>query len=185
MSRNLSRHGWTNRSLAAGPQTWCWLPCWATTIFTPCSPAPLALATGRHRPGQARPATETQLTGVYLRSIEVEGFRGIGPRATLRLKPGPGLTVVAGRNGSGTSSLAEAAELVLTNDNKRWSGRTQVWRDGWRNLHTTGDSRIGVELTADGQAGVVSPANGRRTSAWKVLSPWFSRPVRGDGRLPR
>jgi recombinational DNA repair ATPase RecF len=122
---------------------------------------------------------------VYLRSIEVEGFRGIGPRATLRLKPGPGLTVVAGRNGSGTSSLAEAAELVLTNDNKRWSGRTQVWRDGWRNLHTTGDSRIGVELTADGQAGVVSPANGRRTSAWKVLSPWFSRPVRGDGRLPR
>ena len=107
---------------------------------------------GPPRPG---PAAEPPLAGLYLRSVEVEGFRGIGPKAALRLQPGPGLTVVAGRNGSGKSSLAEAAELVLTSDNKRWSGRTQVWRDGWRNLHTAGESRIGVELTADGEAGVV------------------------------
>jgi len=105
-----------------------------------------------HPTGQA---AEAPLGGLYLRSIEVEGFRGIGPKAALRLQPGPGLIVVAGRNGSGKSSLAEAAELVLTDANKRWSGRTQVWRDGWRNLHTTGESRIGVELTADGQTGVV------------------------------
>jgi AAA domain len=87
------------------------------------------------RPPQHPPATETQLTGLYLRSIEVEGFRGIGPKAALRLQLSAGLTVVAGRNGSGKSSLAEAAELALTDDNKRWSGDTQVWRDGWRNLH--------------------------------------------------
>ncbi len=107
------------------------------------------------RLSQPGPVAERPLAGLYLRSIEVEGFRGIGPKAALRLQPGPGLTVVAGRNGSGKSSLAEAAELALTDDNKRWSRRTQVWRDGWRNLHTTGDSRIAVELTADGQPGVV------------------------------
>jgi hypothetical protein len=101
---------------------------------------------------QHEQTAETQLTGLWLRSVEVEGFRGIGPKAALRLTAGPGLAVVAGRNGSGKSSLAE---LALTDDNKRWSGRTQIWRDGWRNLHTTGQSRIGIELTADGQAGVV------------------------------
>ncbi|MGB6456658.1 MAG: AAA family ATPase, partial [Streptosporangiaceae bacterium] len=110
------------------------------------------------RPPRNGPAAETPLAGLYLRSVEVEGFRGIGPKTVLRLQPGPGLTVVAGRNGSGKSSLAEAAELALTDDNKRWSGRTQVWRDGWRNLHTTGESGIGVELTADGQTGVVRVA---------------------------
>jgi len=107
------------------------------------------------RSPQCAQSAEVPLAGLYLRSIEVEGFRGIGPKATLRLQPGPGLTVVAGRNGSGKSSLAEAAELALTDDNKRWSGRTQVWRDGWRNLHTTGESRVGLELTADGRAGLV------------------------------
>lgn len=101
---------------------------------------------------------EAPLAGLFLRSVEVEGFRGIGPKAAARLQAGPGLTVVAGRNGSGKSSLAEAAELVLTDDNKRWSGRTQIWRDGWRNLHTTGQSKISVEMVVDGQAGVVRVA---------------------------
>lgn len=91
---------------------------------------------------------------VYLQSVVVEGFRGIGPQAAVRLQPGPGLTVIAGRNGSGKSSFAEAAELAMTGDNKRWSGRTAVWRAGWRNLHTQGLSRVCVELAVDGQAGV-------------------------------
>jgi hypothetical protein len=93
---------------------------------------------------------------LYLRSICVAGFRGIGPLACLRLQAGPGLTLVSGRNGSGKSSFAEAAELVLTGDNKRWSGRTAVWREGWRNCHCPGDARIVVEVAADGHAGTTT-----------------------------
>jgi predicted ATPase len=91
--------------------------------------------------------------GAYLTAVRVAGFRGIGPPAELRLQPGPGLTVVTGRNGSGKSSFAEAIELALTRDNKRWSGRTTVWRDGWRNLHAAGTASIVVELAVDGQPG--------------------------------
>src|SRR3954451_18686263 len=39
--------------------------------------------------------------GTFLRSIEVEGFRGIGEKVRIDLIPKPGLTVIAGRNGSG------------------------------------------------------------------------------------
>ena len=86
------------------------------------------------------PATTTTATveppGAYLRSIAVEGFRGIGPQATLTLKPGPGLTLVVGRNGSGKSSFAEGLEFLLTGRNKRWDDRpSPAWKDGWRNLH--------------------------------------------------
>ena len=49
----------------------------------------------------------------YLESVAVTGFRGIGPTCKLRLHPGPGLTLVVGRNGSGKSSIAEAAEFAL------------------------------------------------------------------------
>ena len=50
----------------------------------------------------------------FLRTITVEGFRGIGPKATLDLTPGPGLILVVGRHGSGKSSFAEGLELLLT-----------------------------------------------------------------------
>ena len=43
--------------------------------------------------------------GAYLPSLTVGGFRGIGKPATLSLQPGPGLTVIVGRNGSGKSSF--------------------------------------------------------------------------------
>lgn len=93
---------------------------------------------------------------VYLKSVSVEGFRGIGPRATLYLTPGPGLTVVTGRNGSGKSSFAEAAELALTGENKRWADRSAVWREGWRNLHQPDPAAISVQLTEDGEAGTTT-----------------------------
>jgi len=86
----------------------------------------------------------------YLRSIAVEGFRGVGPRSTLELKPGPGLTLVVGRNGSGKSSFAEGLELLLTGDNKRWEGRATVWREGWRNLHHE-PARLEAELSLEGE----------------------------------
>lgn len=79
---------------------------------------------------------------MFLRSIAVQAFRGIWPKVTLHLPPGPGLTVVIGRNGSGKSSFAEAAELVLTGDNKRWSDRTAVWKEGWRNFHEPAETEI-------------------------------------------
>src|SRR6266566_5348365 len=52
----------------------------------------------------------------FLRSLTVSGFRGIGKPATLSLAPGPGLTLVVGRNGSGKSSFAEALEVLLTGE---------------------------------------------------------------------
>ncbi|GID26634.1 AAA family ATPase [Paractinoplanes brasiliensis] len=84
---------------------------------------------------------------VYLESVEVTGFRGIGtPAAALRLKPQPGLTVIAGRNGSAKSSLAESIEYGLTEDSPRWSQRPPVFREGWRNMHYNGERAIAVKL---------------------------------------
>src|SRR4051794_39228842 len=48
-----------------------------------------------------QPELDPDPAGAYLASIQVESFRGIGPRAELELPPGPGLTLVIGRNGSG------------------------------------------------------------------------------------
>ncbi|MEV6059014.1 AAA family ATPase [Nocardia asteroides] len=95
-------------------------------------------------------APEAGDTGVFLRAITVHGFRGIGPTATLRLNPGPGLTLVVGRNGSGKSSFAEAAEFALTGGNRRWDGRSTAWREGWRNLHEPDLARIEVDLLTAG-----------------------------------
>jgi hypothetical protein len=87
--------------------------------------------------------------GAFLRSIAVEGFRGIGRAQTLELAPGPGLTLVVGRNGSGKSSFAEALEVLLTGDSLRWKERAAVWRDGWRNLHHPAAS-LGATFLVEG-----------------------------------
>jgi recombinational DNA repair ATPase RecF len=99
----------------------------------------------------APPAAEAPV-GAYLSSLTVEGFRGVGPATTLTLEPGPGLTLVIGRNGSGKSSFAEGLEVLLTGDNQRWARRSAVWREGWRNLH---HSRASVEarLAVEGVPG--------------------------------
>ncbi|MGW7644183.1 AAA family ATPase [Streptomyces bobili] len=97
----------------------------------------------------AQPRSGGRSGTVYMRSITASGWRGIGPPATVRLNPGPGLTLVAGRNGSGKSSFAEAAEMALTGDNFRWQGRTQVWKKGWRNLHEHSAPEVAVELCLD------------------------------------
>lgn len=90
--------------------------------------------------------------GVFIDSITVEGFRGVGGAASLRLAPFPSLTLVVGRNGSGKSSFAEALELLLTGSNRRWEGRSQIWVEGWRNLHHT-PTRIAADLIAEGRSG--------------------------------
>ncbi|RSM44162.1 hypothetical protein DMB66_52530 [Actinoplanes sp. ATCC 53533] len=106
-------------------------------------------------PDHPEPQDVAAKADVWLDAIRVEGFRGVGPQATLTLRPSAGLTLVIGRNGSGKSSFAEAAELVLTDDSMRWAQRPVVFRQGWRNLHHDGGSEIAVKLRLDGQAPVV------------------------------
>src|SRR4051812_29235011 len=116
---------------------------------------------------------------VWLRSVTVEGFRGIGPAATLQLEPGPGLTVVVGRNGSGKSSFAEGLELLLTGENSRWVHRTSVWKEGWQNLHHDGPTRLEATLYVDGEPGLL-----RLVRTWErgaAVSPGECAVTRGDG----
>ncbi|MCX5258661.1 AAA family ATPase [Streptomyces canus] len=105
---------------------------------------------------------------VQLRSITAAGWRGIGPRTTLELPPGPGLVVVAGPNGSGKSSFAEAAETALTGRNSRWDGRRATdWQKGWRNLHSPDVTpEVCVEL-----------AVGERSEAVTVRRTWHGLKV--------
>ena len=86
------------------------------------------------KPEPAR-APEAEPRKVFLQEIRVRGFRGIGPESTLPMAPGPGLTLVVGRNGCGKSSFAEAAELLITRRNARWEERSAQWKEGFRNLH--------------------------------------------------
>ena len=65
------------------------------------------------------------------------------------LRPGPGLVVISGRNGSGKSTIAEALELALTGNSYRWRNRTAVWSQNWRNLHSDGDASIRLELAEE------------------------------------
>jgi hypothetical protein len=106
-------------------------------------------------PGSAEKSEERATTGatpsaVYLTAVEVEGFRGIGPPTTLAIDPGPGLTLIVGRNGSGKSSFSEALEMTLLGTNQRWEQRVKVWRDGWQNLHHR-HTRVAARFSVDGR----------------------------------
>ncbi len=98
-------------------------------------------------------ADQATPTSVYVNALTVAGFRGVGPACRLELSGTPGLTLIVGRNGSGKSSLSEALEFLLTGENRRWSTRSKVWKDGWRNLHQTQDAEIAAELTIEGDHG--------------------------------
>lgn len=86
---------------------------------------------------------------VFLQQIQVEGFRGAGPAATLDLQPGPGLTLVVGRNGTGKSTFAEGLETLLTGTTSRWEERKE-WKNAWKNLAFTGRPRVAATLLAEG-----------------------------------
>ena len=99
---------------------------------------------------ETAPDNEEQVSPVYLRDITVSGFRGIGPETTLEISPGPGLTVVVGRNGSGKSSFSEALEVLLTGDSYRWMDKPKSWERGWKNLHQGDNPKIIAHFQVEG-----------------------------------
>ena len=129
------------------------------------------------RPVAAAARADQAAPGAYLAGLDVAGFRGIGPLAKIELQPGPGLTLVVGRNGSGKSSFAEALELLLTGENSRWQGKTKVWREGWRNLHAPDDARLVARFHVDGRPGVQSLR--RRWEAGQGLDDAVTEPHLG------
>ncbi|ASU78952.1 hypothetical protein CDG81_12390 [Actinopolyspora erythraea] len=110
---------------------------------------------GTHTPVTAEAAEDdtphdTPPAGTFLHGIEVGGFRGIGSRTRLALHPDPGLTIVAGRNGSGKSSFTEALELALTGNSYRWSTKkSAIWKENWRNVHQDVSPTVRVELAQE------------------------------------
>ena len=96
----------------------------------------------------AEPPEVDRPAGAFLASLTVEGFRGIGPAATVTFRPGPGLVIISGRNGSGKSSLAEAFELALTGTSARARMATRFGSQ-WRNLHHPQPTRVSVGLAQE------------------------------------
>lgn len=89
--------------------------------------------------------------GVFLRRVQVCGFRGIGRAVSVPLHPAPGLTVIAGRNGSGKSSISEGLEVLLTGATYRWKNkRSTQWAEQWRNIHHDGPTEVLVETVEEG-----------------------------------
>ena len=127
---------------------------WAELVMAACEgeAAVEAVLDEQHAaaPLPAPAATASDPPGVFLRSISVAGFRGVGHKTTLEVSSGPGLTLVVGRNGSGKSSFAEALELLLTGENKRWADRSKAWSEGWRNLHVGDPCAIEASLSVEG-----------------------------------
>ena len=131
----------------------------------------------------ARAEREAVPAGAFLTSLAVEGFRGIGSKAMINFRPGPGLVIVAGRNGSGKSSLAEGFEYALTNTTYRWKLGTR-FMERWRNLHHPEPCKITVELAQEdvGKSTVVAswPAGSSLVSDGQVTYQPHGQPRR-DG----
>lgn len=106
----------------------------------------------RERPPPRPRPPDVEPPGAYLEGLEVAGFRGIGAPVTVELTPGPGLTLVVGRNGSGKSSIAEGLEMVLSGSSGRWKDRrSKLWKEGWRNLHAQElEVRLQARLVVEG-----------------------------------
>ena len=126
-------------------------------------------------------AAELRPKGAYLGPLTVQGFRGIGDEVTVDLQPGPGLTLVVGRNGSGKSSFAEALEVLFTGDSKRWAARTKVWKEGWRNLHHARAAQVEAHVFIDGRP---SPTVAKRQWADEAALEESTATVKAPSKSP-
>lgn len=112
------------------------------------------LGTGRPKPARPERTADTpeppEPAGAFIKSIIVQGFRGIGEKARLDIAPRPGLTIISGRNGSGKSSFAEALEVALTETTYRWRNkRSKQYQEAWRNIHADVEPLIEVVLAEE------------------------------------
>lgn len=114
-------------------------------------------------------------TGAFLKSIRVQGFRGIGEEVHLALQPGPGLTVIAGRNGSGKSSIAEAFEVALTGTTYRWHQKAAQWQERWRNIHQPVPAGIRVQLAEEGARPTTIGIEWPEGAELKAFTSWVQR----------
>lgn len=127
--------------------------------------------------------------GAYLRAVTVAGFRGIGAPSTLTVNPGPGLTLVVGRNGSGKSSFAEGLEVLLTGGLMRWNSAPMVVKEGWRSRHVAGDPEVTAEFYVEGKGKTVvsrswPAAAGTdigKSDAWVQVNGEKQRPIQALG----
>jgi recombinational DNA repair ATPase RecF len=103
----------------------------------------------------------TAIGRLYVESVAVTDYRGIGERTWFRLAPRPGVTLVVGRNGAGKSSLAEALETAFTGTNSRWERQDDARRGSWRNLRAGATPKVEVKLSVAGDAGL-----GQLTRTW-------------------
>nr|WP_248296731.1 ATP-binding protein [Streptomyces sp. S1D4-11] len=121
---------------------------------------------------------------IYLASVAVTGFRGIGPRTWLNLSPQPGVNLVVGRNGSGKSSIAEGIETAFTGTNMRWHGLHASRSSNWRNLHLEDGAKpeIEVKLAIEGDTGRSTLTRIWESKDFGGSQAEFKRP--GHGRVP-
>lgn len=119
---------------------------------------------------------------IYLGSLAVNGFRGIGPRARLSLSPRPGVNLVVGRNGSGKSSLADAIEVGFTGTRAHRPGQDATRGGHWYNLHNADSPKIELKLAIEGDTGNSTVTRTWTSQEFGSSEATFKRP--GHGTVP-
>ncbi|MFE2326521.1 AAA family ATPase [Streptomyces sp. NPDC059385] len=128
-------------------------------------------------------ATSSAASGrVYLDSLAVNGFRGIGSRARLSLSPRPGVNLVVGRNGSGKSSLADAIEVGFTGTRAHRPGQDATRGGHWYNLHNADSPKIELKLAIEGDTGNSTLTRTWTSEEFASSEATFKRP--GHGTVP-